>query len=213
VRLERSDHISQQRVARRVALAVVDLLEPVDVDEGEHQASVRGPSAVDLALERGHSELPPVDPLRSSSCTCQKSACACSRSRAAAARSLAARSRSAAARARSAAARAQLRRVGARSRRGARAGRAGAPTSRWRRRARPRPGRGPPRSDLAARHCDHGAQRSRPARSSSACGSGRRAAVQGALEPLDTRGLICLRRRLLGRASRSLVVGSGLVSV
>jgi hypothetical protein len=51
VRSDRTDYVAQQRVARRVSLSVVDVLESVDVDVGEHEASVAVPSAVDLALE------------------------------------------------------------------------------------------------------------------------------------------------------------------
>jgi len=57
--LDCTDHVSQQRVARRMALAIVDLLEPVDVDVGEDEASVSVPSAVDLVLERDYSKLAP----------------------------------------------------------------------------------------------------------------------------------------------------------
>ncbi|MEO6857549.1 MAG: hypothetical protein ABI323_03050 [Solirubrobacteraceae bacterium] len=58
---DRTDDVSQQRVARRVTLAVIDLLEPVDVDVGEHQTSVSVPSTVDLAPNLDHSKLATED--------------------------------------------------------------------------------------------------------------------------------------------------------
>ena len=57
VRSDRADDVSQQFVTCGMAFAVVDLFEPVDVDVGEHEASVSAPSAVDLAVERDHSKL------------------------------------------------------------------------------------------------------------------------------------------------------------
>lgn len=60
VPLDRPDHVAEQRVAGCVALAVVDLLEPVHVDVGQHETSVPVPGAVDLAPERDRSELAAV---------------------------------------------------------------------------------------------------------------------------------------------------------
>ncbi len=57
VHSDRGDHVSQQLVTCGMAFAVVDLFEPVDVDVGEHEASVSALSSVDLAVERDHSKL------------------------------------------------------------------------------------------------------------------------------------------------------------
>jgi type IV secretory pathway TrbF-like protein len=44
--LDRAGDIAQQRVAGAMTLAVVDLLEPVDIDVGEHQVSVSVASSI-----------------------------------------------------------------------------------------------------------------------------------------------------------------------
>jgi hypothetical protein len=49
--------VSSGLIARGVALAVVDLFEPVVVDAGEHEVPVSAPSAADLALEHDDSKL------------------------------------------------------------------------------------------------------------------------------------------------------------
>src|SRR5439155_3336942 len=54
------DDIAQQRVARGMALAVVELLESVDVHEGEYEPSVSVSSAIDLVFEGGHPEVASV---------------------------------------------------------------------------------------------------------------------------------------------------------
>ena len=53
---DRRDDRSEQRVARGMALAVVDLLELVDVDEGEDETAGAVTSTVDLPLECEHSQ-------------------------------------------------------------------------------------------------------------------------------------------------------------
>jgi hypothetical protein len=52
VLLDRPSDISQQRIAGGVTLPVIHLLEPVDVDIGEHQTAVPMASAVDLTLQQ-----------------------------------------------------------------------------------------------------------------------------------------------------------------
>jgi hypothetical protein len=60
MRLDRGDDFSQQRVAGGMPLTVVELLELVDVGEGEHQPTGSVPRAVDLAFEGDHAELAAV---------------------------------------------------------------------------------------------------------------------------------------------------------
>ena len=55
--LDRRRDVAQQRIASRVTLAVVDLLEPVDVDVGENQMPVSVARAVDVALDQQQSDL------------------------------------------------------------------------------------------------------------------------------------------------------------
>jgi hypothetical protein len=57
VELHRSSDVSQQLVTGRMPLAVVDLLEPVDVNEREHESSASMPGAVDLTFEHDHAKL------------------------------------------------------------------------------------------------------------------------------------------------------------
>lgn len=59
MRLDGVDDVSQQRVARRVALTVVDQLEPVDIHVGQHEPTVPVPRSIDLVLERNRPELTP----------------------------------------------------------------------------------------------------------------------------------------------------------
>jgi len=54
--LDRRDYCSKQRVARGMTLAVVDLLEFVHVNEREYETSGSVPRAVDLSIERDHSQ-------------------------------------------------------------------------------------------------------------------------------------------------------------
>jgi hypothetical protein len=56
VRIDRGDNISYHRVAGGMALTVVDVLELIDVDEGEHEPSVAVSSAADFMLKRDHSQ-------------------------------------------------------------------------------------------------------------------------------------------------------------
>src|SRR5450755_268656 len=60
MRLDGCDDSSQQRVAGGVSLAVVELLEVVNVGDGEHQPSRSVPGAVDLTLEGDHAKLAAV---------------------------------------------------------------------------------------------------------------------------------------------------------
>jgi hypothetical protein len=62
LRADRIGHASQQGVARGVAGAVVDALEPVDVDESEHELLVGVASPVDLPLQRQRADTSHVGP-------------------------------------------------------------------------------------------------------------------------------------------------------
>jgi hypothetical protein len=58
VQLHGSHDVAQQRVARGMTLAVVDLFETVDVNEGEHELSITVSRTVDLLLKRDHPQPP-----------------------------------------------------------------------------------------------------------------------------------------------------------
>jgi hypothetical protein len=57
VLLNGGSDVTQQRIAGAMTIAVVDLLEPVDIDVGENQTSVSVARAVDLTLEQQQPDL------------------------------------------------------------------------------------------------------------------------------------------------------------
>ncbi|GAC1490552.1 MAG: hypothetical protein NVS1B9_11870 [Solirubrobacteraceae bacterium] len=57
--VNRFDHVAQQGVAGRVAMKVIDLFEPVDVDERQHKRGVAAAGSGDFPFQRDHAELAP----------------------------------------------------------------------------------------------------------------------------------------------------------